>query len=89
MAQQTEIIISYFYYLSNEFRIILIPGPIVLDIEIFFTMEHNSKISQSTYAGYQVRNIGETDLYITIKNIYGSIKNIMLTYPNKRCIIYM
>ena len=39
------------------------------DKEIFFTMEHNSKISQSTYAGYQVRNIGETDLYITIKNI--------------------
>ena len=39
------------------------------DKEIYFTMEHNSHISQSTYVGYQVRNIGENDLYITIKNI--------------------
>ena len=37
MAQQTEIIISYFFYLSNELRLIFIPGPIVLEIEMFLT----------------------------------------------------
>ena len=37
--------------------------------EVFFTMEHNSQVKKRTFIGYQVRNIGETDLYITIKNI--------------------
>ena len=32
-------------------------------------MEHNSQVKKRTFIGYQVRNIGETDLYITIKNI--------------------
>ena len=39
------------------------------DKEIFFTMEHRSYVKKKTYIGYQIRNIGETDLFVTIKNI--------------------
>ena len=64
MAQQTEIIITYFYYLSNEFRLILIPGPIVLEIEMFLTK------SPFTVDGFSFK-IVET----TINNLLGKKNN--------------
>lgn len=39
------------------------------DIEVFFTMEHFSKIQKAQFTGYQIRNIGKEDLYITVRNI--------------------
>ena len=39
------------------------------DKEVFFTMSHFSDVDKKTYIGYQVRNIGKADLFITIKNI--------------------
>ena len=37
--------------------------------EVFFTFEHNNAVSGLFYYGYQVRNTGEKDLYLTIKNL--------------------
>ena len=45
------------------------------DIEVFFTMEHESRIEKDTYTGYQIRNIGKDDLYITVRNIGYQLNN--------------
>ena len=70
MAQQTEIIISYFYYLSNELRLIFIPGPIVLEIDIFFTK------SPFTVAGFNYI-IALTKLF----KFSSNLSSLKLTLP--------
>lgn len=47
----------------------------ISDIEVFFTMEHYSKIDKDTYTGFQIRNIGKDDLYVTVKNIGYQLNN--------------
>ena len=38
------------------------------DKEVFFTMEHNCQY-KGAYMGYRIKNIGNDDLYITVRNI--------------------
>ena len=37
--------------------------------EVFFTFEHNNYSVKNFYYGYQVKNTGSEDIYITVKNI--------------------
>ena len=37
--------------------------------DVFFTFEHNNKTSHSFYYGYRVTNVGNEDMYVTVKNI--------------------
>lgn len=49
----------------------------VTDREVFFTFEHQTgKLKTGAYYGYQVRNTGTEDMYVTVKNagmqVYGA-----------------
>lgn len=37
--------------------------------DVFFTFEHNNTTSHSFYYGYRVTNVGNEDMYVTVKNI--------------------
>ena len=41
----------------------------VTDKDVFFTFEHNNKTSHSFYYAYRVTNVGNDDMYVTVKNI--------------------
>lgn len=47
----------------------VLTGQEVTDKEVFFTYEHNNKISTSYYYAYRVTNTGNKDIFITVKNM--------------------
>ncbi len=56
----------------------------VEDQEVFFTFEHQSdNLSPSVYYGYRVRNVGDEDLFVTVKNV-GFQRSGMGTYHGEQ-----
>lgn len=52
----------------------VLTGQDVSGKEVFFTYEHNNKITRTYYYGYRVTNTGDTDIFVTVKNLGNQIK---------------
>lgn len=55
--------------LNTEFLNKVLTRQDVTDKDVFFTFEHNNKTDQKFYYGYRVTNTGDSDIYVTVKNL--------------------
>ena len=55
--------------LNTEFLNTVLTRQEVTDKDVFFTFEHNNKTDRAFYYGYRVTNTGDTDIYVTVKNL--------------------
>lgn len=55
--------------LNTEFLNKVLTRQDVSDKDVFFTFEHNNKTDRTFYYAYRVTNTGDTDIYVTVKNL--------------------
>lgn len=55
--------------LDTEFLNTVLTKQEVTDKDVFFTFEHNNRTERAFYYGYRVTNTGDSDIYVTVKNL--------------------